>query len=700
MKSLITMQCAVLALALGVPAAQAGEVLRFKGLGTRASATLAARESLAGHRLFLVQWKGLVHEGEKAELAKAGLELIRYFPDDAFLVQGDAASAERVRELEFVRVVLPFAGAMKMERELSPHGILSAGDVREVSIQLAPQADERAVLATLANGVSVGEGLLVGQASVGQLWDLAKRDDVLWIERYLPVRSLDLKAGEMGVSPSPMATPAPTGYESGVKILNADSFYSQGMSGEGQVVAVADTGLDTGDANTLNADFQGQFKIGLAMGLGGHSWGDPMMHGTHVSGSILGNGRNSNGLIRGAAYGAQLVMMGMWSDIMNNIVPPAIPKLFDAGYANGARIQSNSWGAPNSMGRYDNWASLADGWLFNHPDYLAMFAAGNDGVDMNKDGVIDEGSVGSPGTAKNVLTVGASKNLLAEGGIQKTMKELRNGGDKWGVEPIASSRLSDDMKGMAAFSSRGPTADGRIKPEIVAPGTNIVSVRDKHPKADPATMSWGVYDDNYVYMGGTSMATPVAAGAMALVRQYLVKQMGSNSVSSALLKAAVSNAADDLYPGQFGVRSSGQEQPTVRPNNHEGWGRVNLANFTGSRRYTFGDEAVGLATGQEKSVTLRHDGGALRVTMAYTDAPGTASAAKTLVNDLDLTVTDPSGRTYFPNNGSGKDATNNMEQIDISSAPAGSYVIKVRGASVPQGKNGAQPYALVISSGT
>jgi serine protease AprX len=85
--------------------------------------------------------------------------------------------------------------------------------------------------------------------------------------------------------------------------------------------------------------------------------------------------------------------------------------------------------------------------------------------------------------------------------------------------------------------------------------------------------------------------------------------------------------------------------------------------------------------------------------MAYTDAPGAASAEKTLVNDLDLTVVDASGHTYYPNNGSGKDSTNNMEQVDLNAAAAGTYTITVSGASVPQGKNGAQPYALVISSG-
>lgn len=174
-----------------------------------------------------------------------------------------------------------------------------------------------------------------------------------------------------------------------------------------------------------------------------------------------------------------------------------------------------------------------------------------------------------------------------------------------GVEPIASSRLSEDQRGMAAFSSRGPTADGRLKPEIVAPGTNIVSARDRHPKADPATMSWGLYDDNYVFMGGTSMATPVAAGAMALVRQFLVKRVGSENISAALMKATVSNFAEDLYPGQFGERATGQEQPTRRRTDHEGWGRVNLASVANSPKNHLVQDNTGLATARRRPCSCR-----------------------------------------------------------------------------------------------
>ncbi|HEY8280048.1 MAG TPA: S8 family serine peptidase [Bdellovibrionota bacterium] len=690
-------------LAMSATSAQAGEVLRLKATGVVRAEQLPALSAspAAGTDLFLfvVQWKSAVTEVQKAEVERLGLKLLDYIPDDAFVTSGSGSDAWRVSQLPFVRAVVDYRLPFKMEAELTTHGVFSFAEQVMVSVRLTTSADKAAVMGSLAGAVDAGNGILVGASSVSNVWKLAARSDVIWIERYIPMRSMDLLPSEMGITPV-TGDPTRTGYESGVKILEADPFYARGFNGQGQVVAVADTGLDTGDASTISQDFQGQLKKGLAMGLGGKSWGDPMMHGTHCSGSILGNGRASNNLIRGGAYGAQLVMLGMWSDIMNNIMPPTLDKLYDAGYAEGARIQSNSWGAPNSNGRYDNWAALTDKWLFEHPDYLAMFAAGNDGADKNADGVIDENSLSSPGSAKNVLTVGASKNFLLEGGIQKTMKELRNGATKWGAEPIASSKLSEDQRGMAAFSSRGPAADGRIKPEIVAPGTNIVSARDKHPKADPASMSWGIYDDNYVYMGGTSMATPVAAGAAALVRQFLAQKTGNANVSSALMKATMANTAEDLFPGQFGEVARGQEQPSRRPNNHEGWGRVNLANLMNDASLSVFEESTGLATGTYKDFSVNVRGNRpLRVTLAYTDAPGAVEAQRTLVNDLDLLVTDPSGRAFYPNGRTDKDAINNMEQIDVLSPVAGTYKVTIKGANVPQGKNGAQPYALVISSG-
>ncbi|MES2965989.1 MAG: S8 family serine peptidase, partial [Bdellovibrionota bacterium] len=295
-----------------------------------------------------------------------------------------------------------------------------------------------------------------------------------------------------------------------------------------------------------------------------------------VAGSILGSGAKSNGPLKGGAYDASIVAESMWSPMLGGLsVPSKMGDLFGQAYDLGARIHTNSWGSPSSVGAYDAFAQKTDEFNVSHPEMLILFAAGNSGVDADKDGRIDGGSIGSPGTAKNVLTVGASENLVSKGGIQKMMKEMRNGAENWGVEPIASSRLSDNVQGIAAFSSRGPTADGRIKPEIVAPGTNILSVRSQVVGSDPL---WGAYNDAYVWSGGTSMSTPLTAGAAAVVRQYLVENRKMAQPSGALMKATLIHTATELFPGQFGSvgKAKGQELVSRRPNNDEGFGRVDV----------------------------------------------------------------------------------------------------------------------------
>lgn len=678
--------------------AHAGEVLRLKSGGTIKPAHGLVAETNSDPGLYIVQWKSLVREAEKEQLKKMEVELLNYLPDDAFLVKADRTHALQIEDLSFVRVVLPYEASFKVEPELTVNGIFSFNDQQLVTIQVLKGSNTSRLYSLVDSVVSENNGLVVANVTTGNLWEAAKLPEVMWIERYIPVEDMSISAAKFGVDASSVLAETQTGYESGTRVMNADRAYELGFNGSGQLVAFADTGLDKGDINNIVPDFQGQVFAGHAVGLGGTSWADPHNHGTHVAGSIAGSGVSSNGLIRGTAFGAKLVAMGMWSDIMKNIVPPRLDKLFKTAYDDGARIQSNSWGAPNSNGRYDSMTSLADDFMFRNQDFLAVFAAGNDGKDLSHDGVIDEGSVSSPGSAKNVLTVGASKNYLLEGGIQRKLSELRNGKDNWGVEPLASSFLSENQVGMACFSSRGPTADGRIKPEVVAPGTNIVSARNTNPKANPND-SWGIYNDHYLYMGGTSMATPLTSGAMAVIRQVLLAKTGASSVSAALMKATVAITAKDLYPGQFGERPQGQEQPNRRPNNHEGWGRVDLANLVDNEHLTFMDERTGLSTGQQKEYSFQVDGSRpFMVTMAYSDAPGSASASKALVNDLDVSVVGPDGQVYYPFGKSAKDNTNTMEQIDLLSAPAGTYKIFVRGANIPSGLNGAQPFALVVAN--
>lgn len=670
-------------------------VLKSGVLEPQAINLAASKSDVVG--LYVVQWQAAIGETERKLLTELKLNTLDYLPENAFLVQASAKVLVELRARDPRVSVFHYAPEWRLDPRLGKRSFIHEGENMRVVLELARAEAAPRIEKYLGVRLEPWTGrYFLTTAPLGLLRSLLADADVLWLEEWTPLELFSLTASDLGVEPHAAKRSSPTGFESGTKIMLADALWAQGITGSGQIVGYADTGLDVGELNRLHQDFAGGIKTATALGLGGRSWADPQAHGTHVAGSIAGRGTQSNGLIRGTAFGAELVVQGMWSDIANNIFPPSTDVLFARSFTDGARIHSNSWGRPQPD--YDALAKSVDTYIYNNPGFLAVFAAGNSGADSNRDGVVDEGSLGTPATAKNVMTIGASKNFLREGGIQKPLRELRDGQTKWGVEPLASSFLSEDAQGMAAFSSRGPTTDGRIKPELVAPGTNIVAARSRHPKA---TTGWGEYGADYLYMGGTSMATPLAAGALALLRQVLAEKHGVSAPSGALLKAFAVNGAFDLFPGQFGERAQGQEQPSRRPNNHQGWGRIDLSQaIPASGAYQVFEEQEGLATGGEWTREVEVGAGeVLRVTMSYTDPAPASAAARALVNNLDLELVLPSGAKVFPNRRNNADPVNNLEHIDLRIAEGGKYRIVVRGTSVPSGRSGKQAFALVSFRG-
>ena len=249
---------------------------------------------------------------------------------------------------------------------------------------------------------------------------------------------------------------------------------------------------------------------------------------------------------------------------------------------------------------------------------------------------------------------------------------------------------------MAAFSSRGPAADGRIKPDLVAPGTDIVSARSRAS----SDTGWGVLgsNTNYCFLGGTSMATPLAAGAATLVRQYCVETLGLASPSAALLKAALVGRRPFADPRTI------RHQPIPRNSGTAAAQHRSRAGARRCRRHPL--PAGGHASrpawkarprcppGDSNSFVFSvHSNAPLTVGLAYSDYPSALSAAVNLVNDLDLLLLDPDGAPHHPNGLGRADRLNNVEGIDVADAATGRWTLVVSAPNVPQGP---QPYALYL----
>lgn len=670
---------------------------------------------------FILQFKRPLGVLQKRALKKS-FQVFGYLPDDAFVVR---STAKQLREFQNahsnVNGYLKYDWKFKVESELLSLSVFNKDEAQVLIVRVFNANEAQSIFAKIktidpqtlldVESTSSLSGTLSSQANKANDVTNAfhgKQFAILTRKHFIPqiamltgvehlstppkIELYDFQTSEVSDAP-----PSFTGYESGTKLMGFDAAYFQGFTGRGQILAMADTGVDSGDLQTLTPDLHDAVIEGQAFGLRSTSWADPMGHGTHVAGLMVGRGVLSDRAVHGGAIEASLIAGSMWSPLVKNMtVPTKLSTMFDAAYKSGARVHSNSWGSNKDPGAYDTSAVQVDEWTYNNPDMLVVFAAGNNGADLNKDGRIDEMSLGSPGTAKNCLTVGASKNLIADGGIQAQISKLNEGRTLWAAEPLASSKMSDNDRGLAPFSSRGPTKDGRLKPDVVAPGTNILGVKSHQ---DGASSLWGFFSKDYTWSGGTSMAAPLTAGAAGITRQILIEKWGIENPSAALVKAMLLHSAEDLFPGQFGAvgADKGQEILVTRPNIEEGYGRVNLQNMTelGSRdsetHVIDAREGVGQDQAVTYTLTVTQESN-LYANLVWTDAPGSPNAAAALVNDLDLELMYPDGHIW-----KSEDHVNNVESLELSGLMPGIYQLTIRGYRVPEGPRNTQAFAFIYS---
>jgi len=642
--------------------------------------------------LFLVQFNAPPNPTQLAELSSAGVRLLKYVPEDAFIARFSGAAAERVRALDFVRWVGAYrpdhkvhprlAAAMRATSSLSPTlsvtALLAPGSASTEVVQARALFDSVDHESRLRQGT-----ILRGAITPARLDALTQSGAVLWVERASKRKLVDEMASKI-VGGDDGAT--------GTRTVTQQ----QGFGGAGVTVCVADTGLDTGDTNTMHPDLRGRvsgFQPYSPLTDGSDGYG----HGTHAAGIVAGNAAtgetdpDSGGFYGlGVAPDATLFIERIFDDSAAEVSPPPSDEdLARDAVRNGATIGSNSWGN-DVQGEYDTDAAQfdelvrdADPTTPGDQPYVLEFSAGNAGPDSE--------TLDSPASGKNVIATGACENAP-------------------NTPALSFGLYGDDADTMADFSSRGPCADGRIKPDLVAPGTWIASLASS-AAVDEASIAWLPIDNYYVYMGGTSMSGPHAAGAAAVFVQYY-KSLHTNAIPSpALVKAALINSANELDQSNGG--------PGPIPNNDEGWGRITLTNIivtniaTAPRFYQYLDQAVLLTNGQvyEQHAFVQNSDQPLKITLAYTDVPGFPGAIPALVNDLDLEVVGPDGTLYRGNqfaagesvpNAPSADNLNNVEGVHLAQPSPGDYLVRVRARNIVDDarlETAAidQDFALVVS---
>ncbi len=465
--------------------------------------------------------------------------------------------------------------------------------------------------------------------------DLANDDAVMWAEPPLP--GFTTNNAENRILTETNAVQSPT----------------YGLDGSGVSVLV----YDGGRVLTTHPDFSGRATIGQS------DTDSTSNHATHVAGTVGGDGTNSSGNNRGMAPGVSIISYGFEQagGIQEGFLYTD-PGDLEADYTEainlyGADLSNNSIGtntAPNGFdctwtGNYGITSALIDSIVagsIGNP-FRIVWANGNERSSFRCQGD-DNGNHGEyystapPSCAKNHITVGS---------------------------------VDSDTDGTSYFSSWGPTDDGRIKPDISAPGCQL--------GGDGGVTSLSS-SGGYTTMCGTSMASPTVAGISALIlEQYRITFPNRTDLRNATLKAILANTAVD--------------RGNVGPDYQYGYGSVRATNAVDAVLAESVIEAEVAQSGTYRFIVILDPADTeLKVTLAWDDVPAVPNVSPSLVNDLDIKVIDANGTVHLPwtlnpSNPSApavrnvRDGINNIEQVLIDNAAPGAYTVEVTGFNIAQG---------------
>ena len=590
---------------------------------------------------------------QRRELAAGGVTLLSPLGGNAFFARIDASHADSatLSQRQLIEDIQPIDAEVKLHPALSrgePPGWLVAESTQServvgtyVMFHRDVDLESEAVPLMSLYGVVVLDVLesvnsLVVELPLTVVHDLATEDIVQWIEPAAP-RLAEANDSSRALTQADQARVAP-----------------YNLDGAGVSVMV----YDGGTARETHIDFGGRLTVRDAAGMTDHA--------THVAGIIGGGGAASSGVFSGMAPAVTIESYGFDWDATGIYLysnPGDLESDYDDAINNhGVVIANNSIGSNTAInwdcditGDYGVTSALIDaivcGSLNAGEPFRVVWAAGNERV-TDRCGDTWR-TTAPPGGAKNPIVVGA---------------------------------INSNDESMTYFSSWGPVDDGRIKPDLVAPGC-------QSDGDGGVTSCSAAGDDEYTTKCGTSMAAPAVTGVCALlIQDYRAQFPGRTDPRNSTLKALLAHSARDLgAPG---------------PDYKFGYGSVRVANAIDLvRDGAFAEHAVGQDESVAFEIVVAPGAPEFKVTLAWDDPPATLNVSRALVNDLDLRVYDPSSSrcypwTLDPDSPAApavrieEDHVNNIEQVLVADPAPGVWRIYVFGHDTP---TGPQPFSICVT---
>jgi putative transposon-encoded protein len=606
---------------------------------------------------YIVQFAGPASDEWLDSIRDAGVEVVQYIPNQAFIVHGSRSAVQKVVGHSRVRWTGEFVAQHKVPADVATRLAEGGQGVAVFEVAVFRRADIESVAAQLPGRVlAVSKlpnnffNLIRVEMPVSEVGRVAALTDVFRIDPFIQPVKEDERAAQIvaGNYSGPTTIDAP-GY---------NPLAQFGADGTGVTVMVSDDGISIPGngglyitaANTVDGPLRGATP-GAS---GGHG---------HINASIIA-GSTPFGMLdplgynygMGIAPKANIINIPFLKTGNTTTDAQAVDDALNTVGPNGARgtISNNSWGAGTNGNSYDSLAAQYDGFVQDGSlapsidPFLIVFSAGNCGTAPAGSACNSESGLTRPKVSKNTIAVANSEN----------------------IRTASPNTGANNLEDITSSSSIGLAADGRIKPDITAPGTGITGSR---AGTSCNTVS-SCFDVNHSWSTGTSHAAPQVAGAAALFTQYWRNGHAGASPSPALIKAAIINSAQEM---------NGTNSGAAVPNGREGWGRINMKGMmnTGVPMMYIDQEVVfsSVGIGQAMIGTVADPSKPVRVTLVWTDPPGAGNPA--LVNNLDLQV-NVNGNFYRGNVFSGgvsttggtADSINNVENVFLPAGiPAGSF---------------------------